>query len=84
MSIVAAAVLLQSALLVISPANAGGDGDSKTEIDQDVKQKQKCKVGNFDDPEDSSSTTFGFCNQQGQNNFAGGGSIGSAGIPVGP
>jgi hypothetical protein len=47
-------------------------------------KKQKRKVENFGDPEDStSSTTFGFCNQQGQNNFAGGGTLGSAGIPIG-
>ena len=59
------------------------EGGSQTDITQDVKQKQKCKVGNFGDPEDStSSTTFGFCNQQGQNNFAGGGTLGSAGIPI--
>jgi len=62
----------------------GDEGGSQTDITQDVKQKQKCKVGNFGDPEDStSSTTFGFCNQQGQNNFAGGGTLGSAGIPIG-
>jgi hypothetical protein len=87
------AALLQSVVLVMPLAYAGDDGDdgddgdeggSQTDITQDVKQKQKCKVGNFGDPEDStSSTTFGFCNQQGQNNFAGGGTLGSAGIPVG-
>jgi hypothetical protein len=81
------AALLQSIVLVMPLAYAGDDGDeggSQTDITQDVKQKQKCKVGNFGDPEDStSSTTFGFCNQQGQNNFAGGGTLGSAGIPIG-
>ena len=79
--------LLQSVVLVMPLAYAGDNGDeggSQTDITQDVKQKQKCKVGNFGDPEDStSSTTFGFCNQQGQNNFAGGGTLGSAGIPIG-
>lgn len=77
-----------SLLQPVAPAitvYAGEDSSSETDIAQDVKQKQKCKVGNFGDPEDSaSSTTFGFCNQQGQNNFAGGGSLGSVGINVGP
>ncbi len=68
------------------PSSYAGDGsddaDSETDIAQDVNQKQKCKVGNFGDPEDSvSSTTFGFCNQQGQNNIGGRGILGSVGMP---
>jgi hypothetical protein len=42
--------LLQSVVLVMPLAYAGDDGDeggSQTDITQDVKQKQKCKVGNF-------------------------------------
>lgn len=86
MSVFVTASILQSLIPAMPFIYAGDDGDSsETDIEQDVEQKQKCKVGNFGDPEDSvSSTTFGFCNQQGQNNFDGGGSLGSVGIHGGP
>lgn len=79
----AATTLIQSVVPMMTLVYAGDDSDgsnSETKIAQDVKQKQKCKVGNFGDPEDSaSSTTFGFCNQQAQNNIAGGGRLGGVG-----
>jgi hypothetical protein len=91
LSVIIAASVLQSEVPVMPSIYAGGDGNdgkSQTDIAQDVTQKQKCKVGIFGDPEDStSSTTVGFCNQQGQNNLGGGGlggSFGSVGIPIGP
>ena len=77
--------LLQLVFLSMPSINAEDgsvDAEIETDIAQDVNQKQKCEVGNFGDPEDStSSTTFGFCNQQGQNNIGERGSLGSVGIP---
>lgn len=94
----ATAIILLSAFVAISLLQAvfpempliyaqdgSDDAGSETDTDQDVSQKQNCDVGNFGDPEDSaSSSTFGFCNQQGQNNIGGRGSLGSVGIPMGP
>jgi hypothetical protein len=61
------------------------DYDSRTSLDQDMNQNQKCKIGVFGDPQDSvSSTVSGLCNQQGQNNVDSGSSLGGIGISMGP
>jgi hypothetical protein len=64
-------ILLVSAGSVMSSAAYGGeDGDSsETNVDQETKQNQKCKIGGFGDPDDSSSTVLGHCSQQAQNNI---------------
>lgn len=54
--------------------------DSETNLDQDVDQDQKCKIGDFGDPDDSSSTVVGLCSQQGQNNIDSGSSLGNVDI----
>jgi hypothetical protein len=85
LSAFAATSILQSVFPSMSSIYAQDGGDTETDTDQDVDQEQKCKVGNFGDPEDkASSSTFGFCNQQGQNNIGGSGSLGDVGIPMGP
>ena len=54
-------------------------------LDQEVKQKQKCKIGVFGDPQDSvSSTVSGLCNQQAQNNVDSDSNLGGIGISMGP
>jgi hypothetical protein len=58
--------------------------DNGDELDQDVKQKQECKIGVFGDPQDSvSSTVEGLCNQQAQNNVDSDSSLGGVGISTG-
>ena len=85
--------LLTSALLfvgslIIPGINAEDDEDRddfNVNLDQEVKQKQKCKIGVFGDPQDSvSSTVSGLCNQQGQNNVDSDSSLGGIGISMGP
>ena len=59
--------------------------ESSTNLNQEVKQKQKCKIGVFGDPQDSaSSTVLGLCNQQAQNNVDSDSNLGGIGISVGP
>ena len=56
-------------------------GNSETNLDQDLDQDQKCKIGDFDDADSSSSTVAGLCNQQAQNNIdSDSGSINADGI----
>jgi hypothetical protein len=86
--------LLTSAFLLVGllviPGTYAEDEDEdiddyKGGLDQDVKQKQKCKIGVFGDPKDSvSSTVLGLCNQQAQNNLDSGSSLGGIGISMGP
>jgi hypothetical protein len=65
-------------------ADDNGDEDNKDVLDQDVKQKQECKIGVFGDPQDSvSSTVEGLCNQQAQNNVDSDSSLGGIGISTG-
>jgi len=65
-------------------ADDNGDEDHKDVLDQDVKQKQECKIGVFGDPQDSvSSTVEGLCNQQAQNNVDSDSSLGGIGISTG-
>ncbi|HEY6404887.1 MAG TPA: hypothetical protein VIX38_02270 [Nitrososphaeraceae archaeon] len=65
-------------------ADDNGDEDYKKVLDQDVKQKQECKIGVFGDPQDSvSSTVEGLCNQQAQNNVDSDSSLGGIGISAG-
>jgi hypothetical protein len=73
-------LILGGSFLMIS-AYADDNGD---ELDQDVKQKQECKIGVFGDPQDSvSSTVEGLCNQQAQNNVDSDSSLGGIGISTG-
>lgn len=52
--------------------------------DQEIKQKQKCKIGVFGDPQDTvTSTVLGLCNQQAQNNIDSDSSLGGIGISMG-
>lgn len=61
------------------------DDDYKGNLDQEVKQKQKCKIGVFGDPQDTvSSTVLGLCNQQAQNNVDSDSNLGGIGISMGP
>lgn len=55
-------------------------GNSETNLDQHIGQDQKCKIGEFGDPDDSSSTVAGLCNQQAQNSIDSGSSLGDVGI----
>jgi hypothetical protein len=77
--------MLGGSLLMISAyADDSGDEDYKDVLDQDVKQKQECKIGVFGDPQDSvSSTVEGLCNQQAQNNVDSDSSLGGIGISTG-
>ena len=43
--------------MISAYADDDEDEDYKDDIDQDVKQKQECKIGVFGDPEDSVSST---------------------------
>jgi hypothetical protein len=53
--------------------------------DQEIKQKQKCKIGVFGDPQDTvTSTVLGLCNQQAQNNIDSDSNLGGIGISTGP
>ena len=57
---------LPSNVAVYGNDYSGDDGNS----DQDVKQKQKCKIGVFGDPKDSvSSTVPGSCDQHAYNSI---------------
>ena len=70
--------------MISAYADDNGDEDSKKVLDQDVKQKQECKIGVFGDPQDSvSSTVEGLCNQQAQNNVDSDSSLGGIGISTG-
>lgn len=87
-----ATFLLTSALLlgglILMPtiyAEDDDDDDYKGNLDQEVKQKQKCKIGVFGDPQDTvSSTVLGLCNQQAQNNVDSDSNLGGIGISMGP
>jgi hypothetical protein len=88
-----ASFLLTSALLLVGltlmPAIFGddddGDSTSSTNLDQEVKQKQKCKIGVFGDPQETvTSTVVGLCNQQAQNNADSDSNLGGIGISMGP
>jgi hypothetical protein len=69
--------------MISAYADDNGD-DNKDVLDQDVKQKQECKIGVFGDPQDSvSSTVEGLCNQQAQNNVDSDSSLGGIGISTG-
>jgi hypothetical protein len=71
-------IALLSVGLMATPA-AG----SNSEANIDIKQKQKCKIGAFGDPEGStSSTVTGLCNQQAQNNIDADSSLGGVGISI--
>jgi hypothetical protein len=75
---------LGGSLLTISAyADENGDEDYKDVLDQDVKQKQECKIGVFDPQEPASSTVVGLCNQQAQNNVDSDSSLGGIGISTG-
>jgi hypothetical protein len=77
-------VLGGSHLVISAYADDNGDEDYKDVLDQDVKQKQECKIGVFGDPQDSvSSTVEGLCNQQAQNNVDSDSSLGGVGISTG-
>jgi hypothetical protein len=70
--------------MISAYADDNGDEDHKKVLDQDVKQKQECKIGVFGDPQDSvSSTVEGLCNQQAQNNVDSDSSLGGIGISTG-
>ena len=70
--------------MVSAYADDNGDEGYKKVLDQDVKQKQECKIGVFGDPQDSvSSTVEGLCNQQAQNNVDSDSSLGGIGISTG-
>jgi hypothetical protein len=88
-----ASFLLTSALLLVGltlmPAIFGedddGDSTSSTNLDQEVKQKQKCKIGVFGDPQETvTSTVVGLCNQQAQNNADSDSNLGGIGVSMGP
>jgi hypothetical protein len=87
-----ATFLITSALLlgglILLPtvyAEDDDDDDYKGNLDQEVKQKQKCKIGVFGDPQDTvSSTVSGICNQQAQNNVDSDSNLGGIGISMGP
>jgi hypothetical protein len=83
--ILISSLLLGGSFLMISAyADEDEDEDYKDDIDQDVKQKQECKIGVFGDPQDSvSSTVQGLCNQQAQNNVDSDSSLGGIGISTG-
>src|SRR5262245_14481372 len=83
--ILISSVTLGGSLLMISVyADDNGDEDNKDVLDQEVKQKQECKIGVFGDPQDSvSSTVEGLCNQQAQNNVDSDSSLGGIGISTG-
>ena len=83
--ILISSLTLGGSLLMISAyADDNGDEDYKKVLDQDVKQKQECKIGVFGDPQDSvSSTVEGLCNQQAQNNVDSDSSLGGIGISTG-
>ena len=68
--------------LVLEPVvyASKSSGNSETNLGQDLDQDQKCKIGDFDDEDGSSSTVAGLCNQQAQNNIDSGGSIDGDGI----
>jgi hypothetical protein len=73
-----------SLLMISAYADDIGDEDDKDVLDQDVKQKQECKIGVFGDPQNSvSSTVEGLCNQQAQNNIDSDSSLGGIGISTG-
>jgi hypothetical protein len=77
-------ILGGSFLMISAYADDNGDEDHKDGLDQDVKQKQECKIGVFGDPQDSvSSTVEGLCNQQAQNNVDSDSSLGGIGISTG-
>jgi hypothetical protein len=70
--------------MISAYADDNGDEDYRKVLDQDVKQKQECKIGVFGDPQDSvSSTVEGLCNQQAQNNVDSDSSLGGIGISTG-
>jgi hypothetical protein len=72
--------------MISAYADENGDEDYKDVLDQDVKQKQECKIGIFGDPQDSvssSSMVEGLCNQQAQNNVDSDNSLGGIGISTG-
>ena len=70
--------------MISAYADDNGDEGNKDVLDQDVKQKQECKIGVFGDPQDSvSSTVEGLCNQQAQNNVDSDSSLGGIGISTG-
>jgi hypothetical protein len=80
------ALLLGGLLLMPAVYAEDDDGDDyKGNLDQEVKQKQKCKIGVFGDPQDTvSSTVLGLCNQQAQNNLDSDSNLGGIGISMGP
>jgi hypothetical protein len=80
------ALLLGGLLLMPAVYAEDDDGDDyKGNLDQEVKQKQKCKIGVFGDPQDTvSSTVSGLCNQQAQNNLDSDSNLGGIGISMGP
>lgn len=68
--------------MISAYADDNGDEDYKGALDQDVKQKQECKIGVFGDPK-VSSPVEGLCNQQAQNNVDSDSSLGGIGISTG-
>lgn len=83
--LITAALLLGGLILLPTVYAEDDDDDYKGNLDQEVKQKQKCKIGVFGDPQDSvSSTVSGLCNQQAQNNVDSDSNLGGLGISMGP
>lgn len=81
--LLAAAFLLAGSLII--PGTYAEDDEDNDDYDQEVKQKQGCKIGVFGDPHDTvSSTVEGLCNQQAQNNVDSDSSLGGIGISTGP
>ena len=80
------ALLLGGMLLLPTVyAEDDDDDDYKGNLDQEVKQKQKCKIGVFGDPQETvTSTVVGLCNQQAQNNADSDSNLGGIGVSMGP
>ena len=83
--LITTALLLGGLIMLPTVYAEDDDDDYKGNLDQEVKQKQKCKIGVFGDPQDSvSSTVSGLCNQQAQNNVDSDSNLGGLGISMGP
>ena len=84
--LITSAFLLGGLILLLTIYAEDDDHDDyKGNLDQEVKQKQKCKIGVFGDPQDSvTSTASGFCDQKAQNNVDSDTNLGGLGISMGP